>query len=201
MVGFYPNQIPDPVGLLGPQGLATLGDPYCVHLSWMWIPRGMSKCAGPDGPYSGRTGSLQRVLWSTQEVVQLRVLCSVGCLRASLRSSVSVTIPIRTSHRPLGTTYVCGDILLVHGNGWRNWLPGRGWGQTAELVVKVCGLSSHRLLVMSLRGSHLHSCLWMLLGATLALGQGQGKGQCPHCLQEEPCCKPLTFHNRHFLTD
>ncbi|XP_075820080.1 collagen alpha-1(XX) chain [Microtus pennsylvanicus] len=47
----------------------------------------------------------------------------------------------------------------------------------AELVVKGCGLSSHRLLVMSLRGSHLHSCLWMLLGATLALGQGQVSGR------------------------
>lgn len=116
-----------------------------------------------------------RVLWSAQEVVQLRVLCSVGRLCASLRSSVSVTIPIITSHRPLGTTHVCGDILLVHGNGWRNWLPGLGWEQMAELVVKGCGLSSCRLLVMSLRGAHLHSCLWMLLGATLALGQGQGK--------------------------
>lgn len=49
----------------------------------------------------------------------------------------------------------------------------------AELVVKGCGLSSCRLLVMSLRGSHLHSCLWMLLGATFALGQGPGKETMP----------------------
>lgn len=175
MVRFYPNQISDSVGLLG---LVTLSDPHCVHLLWMWTPRGMDRHAGPDGPYSGRTGSLQRVhrrLWSTQEVVQLRVLCSVGRLHANLRSSVSVTITIMTSHKPLGTTLVCGDILLAHGNGWKNLLPGLGWEQMAELVVKGCGLSSHRLLVMSLRGSHLHSCLWMLLGATLALGQGQGK--------------------------
>lgn len=52
-------------------------------------------------------------------------------------------------------------------------------GQTDELVVKGCGLSSHRLLIMSLRGSYLHFCLWMLLGATLALGQGQGKETMP----------------------
>ncbi|XP_059118101.1 collagen alpha-1(XX) chain [Peromyscus eremicus] len=30
---------------------------------------------------------------------------------------------------------------------------------------------------MSLRGSYLHFCLWMLLGATLALGQGQVSGR------------------------
>ncbi|CAO2577288.1 Collagen alpha-1(XX) chain [Lemmus lemmus] len=36
---------------------------------------------------------------------------------------------------------------------------------------------SRRLLAMSLRGSHLHSYLWMLLGATLALGQGQVSGR------------------------
>ncbi|XP_015850503.2 collagen alpha-1(XX) chain isoform X2 [Peromyscus maniculatus bairdii] len=52
-----------------------------------------------------------------------------------------------------------------------------GRGQTDELVVKGCGLSSHRLLIMSLRGSYLHFCLWMLLGATLALGQGQVSGR------------------------
>lgn len=32
---------------------------------------------------------------------------------------------------------------------------------------------------MSLQGSYQHFCLWMFLGTTLALGQGQGKEAMP----------------------
>ncbi|XP_029424316.1 collagen alpha-1(XX) chain isoform X3 [Nannospalax galili] len=48
-----------------------------------------------------------------------------------------------------------------------------GGGQMGGWAVKDRGLSSHRLCTKSPRGSHLHLCLWMWLGTTLAYGQGQ----------------------------
>lgn len=65
-------------------------------------------------------------------------------------------------------------------------------------MVKGFDLSSHRLLSMSLQGSYLCFYLWMFLGTTLALGQGQGKEAMPPLPAEELCYKPLTCQNSRF---
>ncbi|KAM7326713.1 hypothetical protein ACRRTK_013080 [Alexandromys fortis] len=68
-------------------------------------------------------------------------------------------------------------------DGWESWEGASGEGRakatkkTAPATTTDEGWDNQNwLLVMSLRGAHLHSCLWMLLGATLALGQGQVSG-------------------------
>lgn len=52
------------MGFLGPQVLATLGDPHCTSVVDVNTSRGTGRCAVLD-PTRG-IGSLQKALWSTQ---------------------------------------------------------------------------------------------------------------------------------------
>lgn len=124
VVGIYPNQSQTPwdCGAAGALRSCYSGDPHCVYCCGCEHQKGHGQMCWTV-PCLGSVGSLQEGTWST-----LGGCAAKGPLfsempqhgfSAGLSSSVFISIFIMTSHRPLGITHVCRDILLVHGNGWR----------------------------------------------------------------------------------